>query len=135
MGWNNGMGWGGWFGMGILMIVFWGLVIWGIIALVRYVNAPGPKASSQTGIHGATTSSDEILATRFAQGEIDAEPELSPALGTDWDREALKTEAEREGSIGDELEGQRHPWDRNTAPATCRDIPARYAACHSGRAD
>lgn len=73
MGWNNGMGWGGWFGMGILMIVFWGLVIWGIIALVRYVNAPGPKASSQTGIHGATTSSDEILATRFAQGEIDAE--------------------------------------------------------------
>ncbi len=73
LGWHNGLGWGGWLGMGILMILFWGLIIWAIIALVRSTNASGPKASFEAPTHEATASSDEILATRFARGEIDEE--------------------------------------------------------------
>lgn len=73
MGWHQGMGWGDWVTMGIVMLLFWGLVVWRIVPLIRSMNAPDPKASFQTRTHDATTSSDEILATRFARGAIDAE--------------------------------------------------------------
>jgi putative membrane protein len=72
-GWYQGMGWGGWFTMGIVMILLWGLVVWGIVALVRSMNAPDPKASFRTRPREATTSSDDILAKRFAHGELDEE--------------------------------------------------------------
>jgi putative membrane protein len=52
-------GWG-WF-MPILMVVFWGLIIWGIVALVRYVI-------SSTGKH--SPSALDTLKLRYAQGEI-----------------------------------------------------------------
>ena len=63
--WNNMMGgWGG-FGFGwIFMIVFWILIILGVIALVRYL-----------GNSGKTTKDNktplEILKERYAKGEID----------------------------------------------------------------
>jgi len=63
-GWNNMMGgWGG-FGLGwIFMIVFWILIILGVVALVRYL-----------GNSGKTTKDDktslEILKERYAKGEI-----------------------------------------------------------------
>ncbi len=74
-GWQDGgwgmMGsgmWGGWMMlMPIFFILFWGLVIWGIVALVRGL--------SQSGRHNFTSShSDsalEILKKRYARGEID----------------------------------------------------------------
>jgi putative membrane protein len=52
-------GWG-WF-MPILMIIFWGLVIWGIVALVRYVVSSSNKH---------TSSALDTLKMRYAQGEI-----------------------------------------------------------------
>ncbi len=55
-------GWG-WF-MPIIMIVFWGLVIWGIVALIRGLSR---------GDSGRSTESDsalEILKKRYARGEI-----------------------------------------------------------------
>jgi putative membrane protein len=52
-------GWG-WF-MPIVMIVFWGLVIWGIVALVRY-------SASSSNKH--TPSALDTLKLRYAQGEI-----------------------------------------------------------------
>ncbi len=58
-----GFGWGWW--MPIVMIVFWGLVIWGIVALVR--GAGGCRVPSQ---RDSTESALEILKKRYARGEI-----------------------------------------------------------------
>jgi putative membrane protein len=56
---------GAWF-MGILMIIFWGLIIWGIIALVRYFGG-----NRQAMLH--SDSAMEILKRRYASGEITRE--------------------------------------------------------------
>jgi putative membrane protein len=58
-------GFGGMWFMPILMIVFWGLVIWGIVALVRGVTWPG-----NTGSSNQADSALEILKRRYARGEI-----------------------------------------------------------------
>ena len=64
-------GWG-YAGMGIGMVLFWVLVIVGIIALVRYtagaaptrtIAAPSPYRDNET--------PEQLLAARFARGEID----------------------------------------------------------------
>jgi putative membrane protein len=67
MMWGYNWGWGAWLGTGIVMILFWGLVIAGIIALVRYVGGTGKTGRS---IHSPARPEDE-LAERFARGEID----------------------------------------------------------------
>jgi putative membrane protein len=57
------MGWGGLFGFGwIFMIVFWGLVIWGILALVQ--NERGRRDGRNT---------TDIIKERYAKGEITKE--------------------------------------------------------------
>ena len=58
-------GFGGFWFMPIIMIVFWGLVIWGIVALVRGVSSPGNSGSSNQ-----ADSALEILKRRYARGEI-----------------------------------------------------------------
>jgi len=57
-------GYGGWWFMPIIMVVFWGLVIWGIVALVRGVStgSAGPSAQADSAL--------EILKRRYARGEI-----------------------------------------------------------------
>jgi len=62
-GMMGGFGWG-WY-MPIIMIIFWGLVIWGIVALVRGVSSP-----SSTGSYAPADSALEILNRRYARGEI-----------------------------------------------------------------
>jgi putative membrane protein len=59
-------GWGGWL-MGVGMIVFWGLIIWGIVALVRRTGRSGccGQESSESAL--------EILKKRYAKGEIGKE--------------------------------------------------------------
>ena len=76
--WNNGMDGGGWWWlpMMIVMIAFWGGVIWLAVALIRRPNhtlhsvAPGltaqPPAPSPH-----TPTAQEILAERLARGEIE----------------------------------------------------------------
>lgn len=64
MMWDHGWGWGGWFGMSLGMLVFWGLVIWLVVWLVRASSA---KRDSTP----ATTRPEDVLAERFARGEID----------------------------------------------------------------
>ena len=67
---NNPMGWG--FGFGwIFMILFWGLIIWGIIALVRGGIGHGCWGRGHNG-HGERTPLD-ILKERYAKGEINRE--------------------------------------------------------------
>jgi len=58
----GGLGWG-WL-MPLAMILFWGLIIWGIVALVRGLNNQRYCDSS------ATASALEVLKRRYAQGEI-----------------------------------------------------------------
>ncbi len=81
-GWQNSPGWGSWGGMmgpgmmgfgfgGLMMIpmvIFWGLVIWGIIWLVRGVGGCCVPSYSER-----TDSAMDILKKRYAQGEINKE--------------------------------------------------------------
>ena len=68
MMWGNGWGWGDWLAMSLMMVVFWGLVIGGIVYLVRTLGRPRddrPAADERT--------PGRILEERFARGEIDEE--------------------------------------------------------------
>lgn len=62
-GWmyGGGMGGAGW----LVMVVFWGLVIFGIVALVSWAR----RGENRRAEHGE--SSLEILKRRYARGEID----------------------------------------------------------------
>jgi putative membrane protein len=64
-GMMEGFGWG-WF-MPIIMIVFWGLVIWGIVALVRGLSTGSGSSSTQE------ESALDVLKKRYARGEITRE--------------------------------------------------------------
>ncbi|NKY88528.1 SHOCT domain-containing protein [Nocardia veterana] len=67
-----GTGLGGW-GYGLMvagMLIFWVLVVAAIVALLRYSGRPDPAAS---GRHLRGPSPQQILAERFARGEIDDE--------------------------------------------------------------
>ena len=57
----RGWGWGWWMGLG--MLVFWGFVAFVIWAIVRNPQAP----------RGAKPPAEDILAERYARGEISAE--------------------------------------------------------------
>lgn len=69
MGWygSGAWGWGGWLVMTLTMVAFWGLVIWGLVAIFR-----GTRSDDRT-TGGRTSDPMEILDERFARGEIDAE--------------------------------------------------------------
>jgi putative membrane protein len=71
-GWGMGPGmmgnWGmGWFGM-IFMMIFWVLVIVGLVFLIKWLiqATSNGKAAQQTG-----TKALEILKERYARGDID----------------------------------------------------------------
>ena len=64
-GWNNMMG--GWNGFGVLgwipMVLFWIILILGVVALLRYLGRPGQQQGHRTPL--------EILKERYAKGDID----------------------------------------------------------------
>lgn len=66
MMWGTGMGWGGWLFMGLTMVAFWALVVFGVVALFR-------GAGSRTVGEHRDREARQILDERFARGEIDAE--------------------------------------------------------------
>ncbi len=65
-GMMGGFGWM-WL-MPILWILFLGLIVWGIVALVRGVSQPGSTDSANR-----ADSALEVLKKRYARGEIDKE--------------------------------------------------------------
>lgn len=69
---GNGWGWGAWLVMALMMVAFWGLLIVGLVALVRYVG--GPRDGAHVKPAGPAPGPDraqDVLAERFARGEID----------------------------------------------------------------
>jgi len=70
-------GWA-WVFMGFGSVLFWAALIIGIVALVRHLSG-----SNQLG--GGRTTAEELLAQRFARGEID-EAEYRQRLATLADR-------------------------------------------------
>ena len=66
-GMMGGFSWG-WF-MPIFMILFWGLIIWGIVALARGLSGSSNSDSSSS----RPDSALEVLKKRYARGEIDKE--------------------------------------------------------------
>ncbi len=73
MWWNDGMGWGGmgsggWVVMTLLMLVFWAVVVFAVMALFRSgrsnTSTPGPAQRS---------APEQLLDERFARGEINAD--------------------------------------------------------------
>jgi putative membrane protein len=59
-------GWG-WALAGVGMVVFWGLVITGIVLLVRYLGQAGQRTDQPPPIR----TPEQVLGVRFAHGEID----------------------------------------------------------------
>ncbi len=66
-------GFGG-FGFGwIFMILFWGLIICGILALVRGVSGGGCCGMGHNNEHSGKGNAMDILKERYAKGEITKE--------------------------------------------------------------
>lgn len=72
MWWNHGAwGAGDWVAMSFMMIAFWGLLAALVVWLVRS-NRTGRDSTAGVGT-SVTLRADEVLAERYARGEIDAE--------------------------------------------------------------
>ena len=65
---DGGIGWGGWFAMAVMMVVFWGAVAWVVVTLIRHNAARSSLAASTV---PTTSNAEQILEERFARGEID----------------------------------------------------------------
>ena len=76
MGGGFDMGWGG-FGFGFGMLLFWVLVVLGIVVLVKWLVGGRP---SEPGSRGRAL---EILKERYAKGELTGEQfeQMKRALG------------------------------------------------------
>ena len=81
--WGEGMSWWGYVLMSVSMVLFWGVVILGIVALVRYL---GHSAQTAGGTGRPDRSAEQVLAERFARGEID-EPEYQSRRAALRDRQ------------------------------------------------
>ncbi len=74
MYWNHGgmTGWG-WFAMSLSIILFWAVLIAVVVLLFRSLNRV--RRESQTpggwGTPGGWSTPEQVLAERFARGEID----------------------------------------------------------------
>ncbi|MTE12493.1 SHOCT domain-containing protein [Nocardia aurantiaca] len=68
MWYGNGMSGWGYALMTIGMLIFWALVIGGLVTLVRYSGGAAPRGDA-----GARQTPQQILAERYARGEIDDE--------------------------------------------------------------
>lgn len=72
--WNHGWGWGGWILMGLAMVVFWAVVITLVILAIRYFTSDRSSAgTTRPAPAPGSNRAEDLLAERFARGEIDEE--------------------------------------------------------------
>ncbi len=71
MGWYGGWGAGSWLGMGIGMLVFWGLVVAAVVALLRW-SGQGRQQHASTGQTFSTGNANALrmLDERYARGDV-----------------------------------------------------------------
>ena len=70
--WNGGWGWGGWILMTLVMVAFWGLVITAVVLAIRYLASGGSHHNrAGSGSVPADSRAEDVLAERYARGEID----------------------------------------------------------------
>lgn len=74
MGWHYVAGWVGWLVMTMVMLAFWVLVVLAVVGLFRGVGTSRAPANPPT-----RPAPVDILAERFARGDIDAEEHLMRA--------------------------------------------------------
>jgi putative membrane protein len=67
--WYHNMGWGAWVGMSFAAVVFWALVIWLVVTVVRDNGSNNDDKETESPIRSA----ERILAERYARGEIDTD--------------------------------------------------------------
>ena len=74
-GMHGDVGWGWMVGMMVLMVLFWGAVILGIVSFVRGVGdaGSGARSSSPTDVSERRETPTEVLDRRFAEGTISVE--------------------------------------------------------------
>ena len=68
MWWNNDVGWGGWIVLTLIMVAFWSLVIFGVVAIFR-----GDRDTQPANPRPREHNPLQILDERFARGEIDVD--------------------------------------------------------------
>ncbi|WP_405719516.1 SHOCT domain-containing protein [Streptomyces sp. NBC_00046] len=76
MWYDGGWGWSGWLFMTMIMVVFWSLLIVGIVAFTHYLTNThrGRQSGSSSGEAAwGSRRAEDLLAERFARGEIDEE--------------------------------------------------------------
>ncbi len=71
--WDWSWGWGWWVVMPLMMVAFWGLVAWAVVALVRNDHPGQPGTEQPAAAPPRGDPAEQILAGRFARGEIDAD--------------------------------------------------------------
>lgn len=67
--WGHGWGWAGWTMFGVVMVVFWAIVITAVIVAIRY--AGGSRNTAGAPATYGPPRPEDVLAERFARGEID----------------------------------------------------------------
>ena len=67
-GWD-GWGWGGWIVMTLMMVLFWAAVITAIVAAIHYLTGGGSQRNQRN--DRPIRSAEDVLAERFARGDID----------------------------------------------------------------
>ena len=79
MGWYGGSGWGvgAWIGMGLGMVVFWGLVILAVVAIVRGASRTRDQRRLPSPPARGTYTALDSLDDRFARGELSQEEYVS----------------------------------------------------------
>ena len=70
-GWDYGhVGPGAWILMGLGMLLFWSVVVVGVVMLVRYFSAPTTSSAPHV---PSVDGPEQILKDRLARGEIDVD--------------------------------------------------------------
>ncbi len=69
--WGGGWGWGGWVFMAVMMVLFWAVIVAGIVMVVRYSRDRSVPPPSMAG--DGRDQARRVLDERFARGEIDAD--------------------------------------------------------------
>jgi putative membrane protein len=66
---GDGWGWAGWIAMSVGMVAFWALVITAVVVAIRYLTGTRGSAAGSPG--SGLSRAEDVLAERFARGEID----------------------------------------------------------------